>query len=111
MPSSSRRSAACRIVAQSDWLPITIATSGRPGIRKVRVLRSERRPACHNSARRSTSFRFEQAALGDDVRQKLVFKQGNSVFQHQLTLLQPLKLKVVGMRLALQGFYRAVEVA
>src|SRR5438477_13191538 len=90
MPSRSSVCATCCIVSQSDWLPMMMpivqlaslisflcAVEGALG----------RMPAstCPSSA----------GAASDDVRQQFAFDLRQPVFQHQLSLFQPLQLQLV----------------
>src|ERR1044071_5338247 len=78
-PSASRVSAACRMVAQSDWLPMIKPTAGLGAGRRVLFL----------------AMLFS----GDDIGNQLAFQPEDLVLQPELALLQPLQLKQVERRL------------
>src|ERR1700726_677714 len=125
MPSASRVSAAWRRVAQSDWLPMTIAT-GFAAIRAFQVGdfiqiegadyknrvpqgKAKHPPPAVNLAsllgKRAPSRRSR-----DDVGGELVLDEGDAVAQEQLALFEPLHLKRVGADGVLQRANGGIEV-
>src|SRR5579884_1618452 len=100
MPNAASVSAAWRIVAQSDWLPMMMAT-GFPCSRNARVL-------VKGKARGRMAA---PAPSSDNVGGELVFEIGQAVAQDQLALLQPLDLQLVGLPDQVQSLDRSVEVA
>src|SRR6516225_10975223 len=80
-------SAACRSVAQSDWLPITMPTSGGEPSGAVTLSSGN--------------------AVGNQVR----LQPGDLILQQQLALLQPLQMQLVGGILLRQPGDDGVEVA
>src|ERR1700736_4300350 len=125
MPSASRVSAAWRRVAQSDWLPMTIAT-GFAAIRAFQVgdfIQIEgadyknRAPGSKAKGRRaavnlatSLGKSAPPRRSRDDVGGELVFDEGDAVAQEQLALFEPLHLERVGADRVLQRADGGVEV-
>src|ERR1044072_4450518 len=89
-PSASRASAAGRLVAQSDWLPM---------IRPTAALRAVR-------------LAVDLAILvsGDDIGNQLAFQPEDLVLEAKLALLQALQLELVERRLLEQAGDHLVEV-
>src|SRR5437660_8484299 len=125
MPSASRVSAAWRRVAQSDWLPITIAT-GFAAIRAFQVgdliqkegadyknhapgSKAKGRRAAVNLAR-LLGKRAPPRRSRDDVGGELVLDEGDAVAQEQLALFEPLHLERIGADRVLQRADGGVEV-
>src|SRR6266540_4412775 len=120
MLSSSRVCAACRSVAQSDWLPMMIATglpamsaptrrAGRKRKRRIIGRVASLASAAAYYARLCDSSVNERS--GDDVGSELVFDETDAVAQLQLAFLQPLNLQDVGAGGIVQRFDRGIEVA
>src|SRR5919199_603244 len=93
-PRASRVSAAWRMVAQSDWLPMMMAT-GAPamiGSHKASVHApgiAKPPPASKVRARCCSGF------SGDDVGGELVFQPDDLILEDELALLEALDLKLV----------------
>src|SRR5450755_4884778 len=133
MSSVSSTSAACFIVAQSDWLPMMMATGlaatncsrKRPSGRKTkaRIIDSGRAPASRERPMgeeyldgRSRALQRARAhpagqSSRDDVGGQLVLDEADAVAQHQLALLEPLDLENVRAGRDLQRLDRGVEIA
>src|SRR4029453_19408865 len=90
-PSVSRISAAWRMVAQSDWLPMIRPTAGWAAVRLA----------------------MDLAILvsGDDIGNQLAFQLEDLVLEAELALLQALQLELVERRLLEQAVDHLVEVA
>src|SRR3954468_4289017 len=88
-PSASSVSAACFMVAQSDWLPMIRPTAGFLAGRRLVV--------------------FGMRLSGDDVGDELAFQLCNLVLEPKLALFQPLQLELVE-RLLEQPVDHLVEV-
>src|SRR5215216_4571385 len=89
-PSVSRISAAWRMVAQSDWLPMIRPTAGL-----------------------AVRLAVDLAILlsGDDIGNQLAFQPEDLVLEAKLALLQALQLELVERRLLDQAVDHLVEVA
>src|ERR1700744_4916845 len=97
---AARVSAACRIVAQSDWLPMMMATGF--------TCSPTRASSSKGKARGRTAF---AAASSDNVGGQLIFEIAHAVAQDQLALLQPLDLQLIVLADHVQGLDRRVEIA
>src|SRR5689334_12402666 len=98
--SAARVSAAWRIVVQSDWLPMMIATGLAPAPTRL-VLAS-------GKARGRTP---SPAASSDNVGGQLIFEIGEPIAQDQFALFQPLDLQLVVLADEVQGFDGRIEVS
>src|SRR5438309_4610091 len=98
--SAARVSAAWRIVSQSDWLPMMMATgfAGSP----------TRASSCKGKARGRTAL---AAPSSDNVGRQLIFEIGQAVAQDQLAFLQPLDLQLIVLADQLQRLDGGVEIA
>ena len=90
------------MVAQSDWLPMMMATgfANRFDIR-FQVRRKEAADYRFESrARKANACQARNAAdiLGNDVRGELIFDRDDAITQHKLAFFQPLDLQQVGTR-------------
>src|SRR5271170_5262499 len=133
MPSVSSTSAACFIVAQSDWLPMMMATGlaatksssemARCGRKtKARIIDSGPAPASRERPAAAEYLRVplkilrmppcaDQPRSSDDIGGQLVLDEADAVAQHQLALLEALDLQDVRTWRDLQRFDRRVEIA
>src|SRR4029450_4501866 len=117
-PSVSRISAAWRMVAQSDWLPMIRAPAGVGGARLAAGVRmcaqADERPMIRPTAGlRAVRLAVDLAILvsGDDIGNQLAFQLEDLVLETELALLQPLQLELVERRLLDQAVDHLVEVA
>src|SRR6516162_3291974 len=126
MPSASSTSALCFIVAQSDWLPMMMATglaaneqllgNGRRGRKtKARIIDSGPAPASRERPSAAEYLRVPlriprkapgdaRSGSGNDIRGQLVLDEADAVAQHQLALLEALDLQDVRTGRGLQCF-------
>src|SRR6267143_2959399 len=111
MPSASRVSAACFIVAQSDWLPMMTA----PGfadtgkiLNAAPMFRPRKGADYRNRPQGCKSWTLPSR---NDVRRQLVLDEGNSVAQNEFAFFQALNLDKIDTRDGLQRFDRSVKVA
>src|ERR1700730_4744872 len=125
MPSASRVSAAWRRVAQSDWLPMTIATcfaairafqvgdfiqiEGADYKNRVPQGKAKHPPPAVNLAS-LMGKRTPPRRSRDDVGGELVLDEGDAVAQEQLALFEPLHLERVGADGVLQRANGGIEV-
>src|SRR5262245_9992481 len=89
-PSACSVSAAWRMVAQSDWLPMIRPTSGR---------------------RLAVDLAMKISFSGDDIGNELTFQLEDLVLESELALLEALQLQLVEWRLLEQPLDDLVEVA
>src|SRR5258708_23566554 len=95
-PSASRISAAWRMVAQSDWLPMIRPTAGlAAGLGGGRRLAEDLAMLCS----------------GDDIGNQLAFQLQDLVLEPELAFLQPLQLHLVERRLLQHAVNHLGEVA
>src|SRR6059058_4205600 len=92
-------SAAWRIVSQSDWLPMMMAT-GFAGS-----------PTCASSQGKARGKTALAAASSDNVGGQLIFEIGQAVAQDQLAFLQPLDLQLIVLTDQVQRLDGGVEIA
>src|SRR5215813_7537317 len=117
MLSRSRALAACCIVSQSDWLPMTMPTAQpapligfRPGwLRGPSYIRG--RIGAHKHPGRPVAQCTLSDPSGDDIGQQLAFDLRNLVLEQQLSLLQALQLQLVEREPLGQPCDHIVEVA
>src|SRR5215472_15429239 len=111
MPSASRVSAACFIVAQSDWLPIITATgfADTGMILNAAPMLRPRKGADYRN--RPHGRKFWASPSRNDVRRQLILDEANAVAQNEFAFFQALNLDKVDTRDGLQRFDRSVKVA
>src|SRR3954452_9145236 len=108
------------MVAQSDWLPVMIATrfgalsgldqAARPAKGSGRLCGYALEPQ-GNMRGSVTGCIAGMAPLGNNVGGELIFDEADAVAQHELALFQPLHLQEVRARHVVQSLDGHVEVA
>src|SRR5579863_3694518 len=110
MPSESSVSAACLSVAQSDWLPMRMATGGVGSIMMDDV-RRKRMAADYSAATLHRKKTGRTPGSRNDVGQKLILEHADTIFERELPLLHPLDADGVRPAGLHHGRNRRIEVA